>query len=219
MAVITALEIQKRNKERVNVYLDGEYSFSVNLIDAARLRKGQTLTENDIHQLRADDAVVKAVESAVRFLGYRPRSIQEVCRNLKEKSIDEGVIDQAVERLSAMGYLDDEAFARFWVENRTMFKPLSPSALRYELRQKGISDAIMESVLSEVDSSASAYKAAVGQARRFRGSDVKTFRAKMSSFLQRRGFSYDIIREVIERLEEELGEEDYFSAGNGDDDF
>jgi regulatory protein len=217
MGVITALEVQKRNRERVNVYLDGEYRFSVNLMDAAHLRKGQTLTDEEIARLRAEDAVVKAVESAVRFLAYRPRSISEVRRNLIEKSIDEPVIDQAVEQLARMGYLDDEAFARFWVENRAMFKPLSPTALRYELRQKGVSDTIIQSVLSDLDPAESAYKAASGQIKRLKHSDRRTFRTRISNFLQRRGFQYAVIREVIERLEEELGDEDYFTEAEDDD--
>ncbi len=219
MGIITALEIQKRNKERVNVFLDGVYRFSVNLMDAARLHRGQTLTDNDIAALKADDDVVKAVESAVRFLSYRPRSTHEVRRNLTEKMMEPQVIDAALERLSALGYLDDEAFARFWVENRTSFKPLAPTALRYELRRKGISDTIIASVLETVDPHAAARQAAETQVRRLRGKDHSTFHRKLSSFLQRRGFSYDVIREVIEALREELGstDPDYFHSAEDDD--
>lgn len=220
MGVITALEIQKRNKERVNVFLDGVYRFSMNLMDAAKLRKGQALTDNDIAALKAEDDVVKAVESAVRFLSYRPRSTAEVRRNLTEKSMEPPVIDAALERLSTLGYLDDEAFARFWVENRSSFKPLAPTALRYELRRKGVSDAIIAEVLAAVDPLAAAQQAAATQVRRLRGKDRSTFRTKLSSFLQRRGFSYDVIREVIEGLAEELdsADPDYFKLSEDDKD-
>ncbi len=220
MGVITALEIQKRNKERVNVFLDGVYRFSINLMDAVKLHKGQTLTDNDIAALKAEDDVVKAVESAVRFLSYRPRSTDEVRRNLTEKMMEPPVIDAALERLSALGYLDDEAFARFWVENRTSFKPLAPTALRFELRRKGISDAIIASVLETVDPNAAARQAAETQVRRLRGKDRSTFRSKISSFLQRRGFSYDVIREVIDGLTDELDstDPDYFWSSEDDED-
>jgi regulatory protein len=73
--IVTALEIQKRNKERVNIFIDGEYAFSLNLMDAARLRKGQVLSETEINALRGEDAVIQAVDSASHFLGFRPRSI------------------------------------------------------------------------------------------------------------------------------------------------
>lgn len=211
MGVITALEVQKRNKERVNVYLDGEYHFSINLMDAAKLRKGQTLSDADIARLQSDDDVVKAVESAVRFLAYRPRSVAEVRRNLAEKSIEESVIAAAVEQLSALSYLDDRAFARFWVDNRTMFKPLGLTALRYELRQKGVDETIIADVLDDLDIEAAVYQAAQTQVRRLRGTDTRTFRTKMASFLQRRGFNYAAINDVLTRLIDELHPEGYFA--------
>lgn len=210
MGVITALEIQKRNKERVNVYLDGEYRFSVNLLDAARLRKGQHLTDDEIVQLRAEDAVTKAVDSAVRFLAHRPRSVYEIRRNLQGKKLDEPVIDAAIDRLNALGYLDDEAFARYWVENRTMFKPLGPAALRFELRQKGVPETIIQTVLVNLNPAEAAYQAAASQVRRLRGSDERTFRTKISSFLQRRGFNYAVIREAVDQHLETLRETGYF---------
>lgn len=205
---ITALEIQKRNKERVNVYLDNEYAFSLDVMQAAMLRKGQTLTEAEVTALQDDDAVVKAVDRALRFLAYRPRSEQEVRRNLTEKEIPEAVIDAAVDRLRNLGYLDDRAFALFWIENRSTFKPLSPRALRYELRQKGVPDTIISDLLADVDASDAAYQAARKRLQRLRGTDHSTFRSKINTFLQSRGFTYDIIREITEQLIDELESED-----------
>ncbi len=218
MGVITTLEIQKNNKERVNVYLDGEYAFSLSLMDAARLHKGQVLDDDQIAVLRAEDGVIRAVDSAVRFLAFRPRSVQEVRRNLKEKSLDDRVIDAALERLMGLGYLDDEAFARFWVDNRTAFKPLGPAALKFELRQKGVADSIIEQVLSNTDPHATAYTAARERVARLRGTDRRTFQNKLGSFLQRRGFRYDVIGEVVSRLVEELSESDaeYFITVDDD---
>ncbi len=216
MGVIPALELHNRNRERVNVYLDGVYSFSLTLIEAARLHKGQTLTDADIAALRGEDDVHKAVDSALRLLAHRPRSLAEIRRNLSEKDIDEAVIAAALERLTNLGYVDDAAFARFWVENRTLFKPLGPAALRYELRQKGVADPIISEVLSDLDVTESAYRAAAAQARRYRGTDPRTFRQKTGSFLQRRGFSYAIITEVTNRLIDELSADDgdFFAAAD-----
>lgn len=189
------------------MYLDHEYAFSVNIIDAVRLKKGQTLTPADIARLKADDDVKRAVETAARFLSNRPRSTEEVRRNLADKAIDEPIITVAIERLQRMGYLDDEAFARYWVENRTAFKPLGAQALRYELRQKGISDALITQVLADLDPVEDAYRAAQKRVGRFQGQDRATFRAKMTSFLQRRGFDYGTINDVINRLMDDLDEQ------------
>lgn len=208
MGIITLLEVQKRNKERVNVYLDDEYAFSVSALEALKLKKGQRLTDDEINALKAQDEVGKAVDSAARFLSYRPRSTQEIRRNLAEKSIPEPVIAQAVERLEQMGVLDDAAFAQFWVRARTSSKPMGKNALRYELRQKGIADDIIDAVLESVDNADEAYKAAAARARKMRGVSRQAFRAKLAGLLQRRGFDYGAINDALTRLMDELDESD-----------
>ncbi|MBZ0304093.1 MAG: RecX family transcriptional regulator [Anaerolineae bacterium] len=214
MAAITALEIQQKNKERVNVYLDHEYAFSLDVMMAAALHKGQELTEAEIAVLKDQDAVSRAVDRAVRFLSYRPRSVAEIRRNLADKQIPDVVIDAAVERLKGLGYVDDGAFARYWVENRNTFKPLSPRALRYELREKGVANADINAALSDLDAQDAAYRAAQAQVRRYRSTSRMAFRNKLGPFLQRRGFGYDVIRDVVEQLiaEIELEDPDYFIA-------
>lgn len=215
--IISALEIQKRNKQRVNVYLDGEYAFSLALDEAARLRKGDFLSAAQVEALRTEDEVLRAVESAARFLSYRPRSIHEVRKNLREKDVPPPVIDAAMLRLEKLGYLDDAAFAAFWVRERSNFKPLSPQALRYELRQKGVPDAIIAEVLAQVDVEEAVLNAAQSQLRRLRGSTRRTFRERLSAFLQRRGFAYRDIRAALRRIEEDLENDTAFFALDGDE--
>jgi regulatory protein len=208
VGTITALEAQKRNKQRVNVYLDGEFAFGLSLIEAARLHKGQVLSETEIAALRGEDAVLQVVDSAAHFMSYRPRSIQEVRQNLTGKETSPDIVEAAVGRLTAMGYLDDEAFARFWVQNRAAFKPLSHRALRQELRQKGVSDAIISEVLSGQEESELAYQAASTRLRRLSSLSKRDFRVKLSAFLQRRGFSYNTTQDVVTRLIEEQEAQD-----------
>lgn len=217
--IITAIEAQQRNKERVNVYLDGVYAFSLQAIEAAHLQRGQQLTPRQIAQLRDADALHQAVDRAVRFLAYRPRSTHEVRSNLARHGTPEPVIDLAVDRLTSLGYLDDHAFARFWVENRGMFKPMSPRALRYELQRKGVPDAAISAALEPVDVIDAAYRAARERARRLRGATHHDFTQKLGAFLQRRGFSYATCRDVLDRLAEELTADDpaFFAAHEGDD--
>jgi regulatory protein len=216
--VVTALEVQKRNKQRVNVYLDGEYAFSLPIDEAAKLRKGQPLSEADIRVMQDEDDRQRAVDSAARFLSYRPRSTHEVRQNLARKGIDSAVIDAAVERLLALGYLDDAAFAAFWVRERCAFKPIARRALRHELRQKGIADSVIDEALAQVDENETVYRAAEAQARKLRGSTRQAFEAKLSGFLQRRGFSYSDIRTAIQQLTETLETEDGFFAETNHDD-
>lgn len=218
--VITALEIQKRNKERVNVYLDGEYAFAIDAIQASKLRKGQHLTNAEIAALRDEDAVGRALDSAVRFLAVRPRSSHEVRQNLLRKKIAEPVIIAVMERLEAMGYLDDRAFAQFWVENRNSFRPSGPQALRYELRQKGISKDIIEAVLAQLgDEDQAAYAVLVGQAWRWRGQNKRYFKEKGGALLRRRGFDYEAISAALDQFIRTQREEDptFFDEETNDD--
>lgn len=203
-ATITALRFQKRNPERVNVYLDGAFGFALPATIAASLRIGQSLGEDEIADLQDRDAVQRAYERALRYLAHRPRSTAEVRRTLEQQALPAAATDAAIERLLAAGYLDDEAFARFWVSNREQFRPRAPLALRQELRQKGITDDIIAKALQEVDSESSAYRAGLAQARRLETLDQRTFRQKLGSHLLRRGFSYDVVWPVVDRLWREL---------------
>lgn len=206
--VITALEVQKRKQDRVNVYLDGEFAFGLSALEAARLRKGQRLTDAEVEALRDADARLQAVESAAHFLGYRPRSIAEVRQNLAAKDFAPDVIDAAVERLQSMGFVDDAAFARYWAQNRSEFKPLSRRALKVELRRKGVADDAIGEALEGMDETASAYQAALKQVRKLRGLSRRDFKIKLAAFLQRRGFSFDTTQDVVLRLIKELEAQD-----------
>jgi regulatory protein len=212
MPTVTRLERQKKNPERVNVYLDDEFAFGLNEMEAVQLRKGQVLSDADVAALKSSDTLHKAVEQGIGLLSYRPRSTHEV-RTALAKKHDPNVIDGAIERLVTMGYLDDVGFARFWIENRSAFKPLSSRALRFELREKGVPDDIINTLLADVTDEEAALKAAQSQLRKHRGKPRQHFREQMSNFLQRRGFSYGVANSVIKQLQETLLEEDpdYFA--------
>lgn len=214
---ITALEIQARNKQRVNLFLDEVYAFSLTVDEAIHLRKGQFLTEAGVAALQGEDAVQKAVEAGVNYLSYRPRSIKEVRVKLEEKATPE-VTERAIERLSALGYLDDQAFASMWVRDRLHFRPASPRALRQELRQKGIADDIIAEVLAQVSVEETAYRALQAQARRVRNLSPRDAREKLTGFLARRGFNYGDARRAIDRLFEswELDAGERLDSGDED---
>ena len=197
---ITELKFQQRNKERVNIYLDGEYAFGLDAVEAARLHKGQVLSEAEIAELKAQDERNRAFDRAVQFLSYRPRSRVEVERYLRGKSIDEVVRDDVIARLERAKYLDDEAFARFWLENRERFRPRGERALRYELRQKGVSDEIITQVLNDLDDEASAWRAVEGRLSRWASLPGDEFRQKVVGYLSRRGFDYNTISLTLEKV-------------------
>jgi regulatory protein len=214
MGIVTALEVGKRNTARVNVYLDGEFAFSIQIDAAARLHKGQTLSDDTIAALKASDHLARAIDSASRHLAARPRSVHEIRKHLESKAYDDPTIEQALDKLQTLGYLDDQAFAAYWVQQRTTFKPLGEKALRYELREKGISDAIIRELLAEVDTDDAAFRAAHAHARKLRGVTRKVFRQKLGMFLARRGFGYGDADRAARRLIDEIDAEtpDFFAS-------
>jgi len=204
MKKITAIEVQKRSPNRVNIYLDGEFAFGLSRIVAAWLRTGQELSEEKIEQLQAEEARERAFQQAILFLSYRARSETEIRQNLRKHEIPEPVIEQTLERLRQDGLANDNQFARAWVENRTTFRPRSRRLMAMELRQKGLADEAVSSAVKSLDDQALAYEAAQKRATRFKGLEWNEFRKKLSDFLARRGFSYSVIAPIVTRIWNEV---------------
>ncbi len=112
----------------------------------ARRRK-ETLAEGRARRGAVDDPAA-VLEAAARFLEVRPRSVAEVRRRLTYAGYRPGLVEAAIERLLDLGMLDDEAFARAWVESRDRARPRGARALRDELRRKGVAAADVEAALA-----------------------------------------------------------------------
>jgi regulatory protein len=197
---ITALVAQKKNPDRVNVYLDGKFAFGLAAIEAVRLRRGQALSDADIDRLQAADDVEKAREKALRFLGNRPRSEWEVRQNLLKAGYGDATIDRVLERLRGVALVDDAAFAKYWIDNRTQFKPRGEVALRQELRRKGVDREVIDAVLDESEHAddQAAIQAALAKADRYRQLPRPEFTQKLGAYLARRGFDYETVREAVQ---------------------
>jgi regulatory protein len=197
---ITRLVFQKQARDRVSVHLDGRYAFGLPAVEAAALRQGQLLSDDEIARLRELDARERAYERTLRLLAHRPRSEAELRDYLERKGVPAEAVTSVMERLSQQGYLDDVAFVRFWVENRERFNPRGPHALRQELRRKGVSSRTIEQALAGLDFEDSAYRAGQRRLRRWVGLEQRDFRKAAGAYLARRGFDYDVISDVVERL-------------------
>ena len=193
---ITRLVLQQRNKRRVNVHLDGEYAFSLADALAAALFVGQTLTEEAIADLRARDAYQRGMDKALRLLARRSRSEREIDESLRQAEYSDSVRARILARLREMAYLDDRAFAQWWVENRVQFSPRSLRALRQELVQKGLPRSLIDEVLAPLDDDQLALAAGKMRAYRWRHLPRADFEKKMIGYLQRRGFDFATARQT-----------------------
>lgn len=200
MKKITALEVQKRNPNRVNVYLDGEFAFGLSRIVAAWLKINSVVDEKKIEQLQAEDARERALQQALLFLSYRARSESEIRQNLRKHEFPEEAIEHTMDRLRQNGLANDTGFAQTWIENRIAFRPRSRRMLAMELRRKGIGDEATSDALKNVEDEALAFEAAQKRAPRFKDLEWNEYRKKLSEFLARRGFPYPVIAPVVTRI-------------------
>jgi regulatory protein len=203
MGKITAINKQKRNPNRVSVFIDDEFAFGLALIKAVRQKIGQTLTSADIEALQKDDQSENAKQAAITFIEYRPRSISEVRQRLHKKGYDDDTIEKALSRLQEINLLNDVEFTNYWVEQRQTFKPRSQMALRQELLQKGVDRTIIDEIISDIDEEAAAKRAAEKQMNRWRNLPEEQFKQKAMAYLQRRGFQYMIVKETIDEIWQE----------------
>jgi regulatory protein len=137
-----------------------------------------------------------------------------VRRNLREKDVENQIVDVVIGRLKRAGLLDDREFARYWVDNRARFNPRGLRGLSHELQQKGVSRDIIDDALATFDVEAAARKTAEAGARRLSNDDPPAFRRKLQAYMARRGFSYAVIKPLVEEMvEDRRCEEDIESEG------
>ena len=210
MSVVTDIKPQKRKADHADIYLDNRRAFSLSLaiIHKAGLRIEQKLSQPEIEELIQEDRAQAAFDAALHFLAYRPRSEAEIRARLRRRKFDEKAIESALHRLEGQGLIDDVAFAQFWRENRDSFSPRSKRLLQMELRAKGVSTETIDEVIEGLDDQSGAYRAGAKKARVLRTLDYAIFREKLGAFLQRRGFSYDVVSVTVERLWSEREEVD-----------
>jgi len=207
MLTVTRLELQKKNPQRLNVYLDGEFAFGISRAAAPWLAEGNQISQQKINDLQEKDQFEGAYQRAINFLSYRIRSEKEIRQNLTKHEVPEEIIVRVIDRLRGASLVNDREFASLWVENRVQFKPRGKRALSSELFQKGIPNEIIEDVLAELDEEELAYQCARSKIRKYSGLEEKTFQKKLSGLLTRRGFPYHIIKDVVSSLWKESKKE------------
>ncbi len=207
MSVITRLTTAKSRESRINIYLDGKYSFCLPADVVARegLRTNQELSPGQVKALAAADRHRRCLNAATRYAGYRPRSEFEVRQRLRRRGFENDCIEKVVTDLKEQGLIDDTSFARFWKENRQDFSPRSRWLTGVELRRKGIDPELIDRTVSEVDDNDAAYRAALHKSRHLPLSDYQLFRRRLGEHLKRRGFSYEVITKTIDRVWQENG--------------
>jgi len=205
MAIVTAIE-RLKFKRRADIWLDGEKAFSLGreLIATSGITAGRELTPVEITALQQQDERMQAMEGALRLLALGPRSERDLRLRLRRRGLGADAVDGAVARMREMGYLDDAAFARSFVESRLSTAPRSRRSLAFELQQKGVAREVSAGALEAVSDEDAAYDAARRRLGSLGGLDRQAFRRRLGSFLASRGFGYGVARTTIDRCWNEL---------------
>ena len=206
---ITALDKQPR-RSSYELQIDGEPAFAISPDIRLQfgLRAGDEISHERLIAVREAEERHVAMKSALRLLSYRPRSEQELRERLAKKSVSPQISDATITRLRENGLIDDEAYARTFVEGRDRTSPRGRRLLAAELRTKGVSKPIAEDATADVDEGQAAYRAAVRRARSLTKVSFVDFRRRLGDFLVRRGFGYETAGETVSRLWAETRGED-----------
>jgi regulatory protein len=209
---ITALEPQVNNPDRINLFVDGRFFMGVNAVVVLQmgLRLEQELSPEQLDQLQSEEVEQRAVDRALNFLSYRPRSREEVRRYLRRKETPPEIIETALARLDRLDFVNDRTFAGFWIESREHFSPRGARALKNELRMKGVERDVVDELVNDEQDEERALRAGRKKAItlvKASNIDYATFRNRLGSFLQRRGFDYQIVTKTVRELWKELKEE------------
>ncbi len=200
---ITALETQKRNPDRLNVFLNDEFAFGISKFVGAWLSVGQVISEDKIKDLTQEDEREQAYQRALQFIGYKSRTTVEVIQRLEKAEFSSEIIADVISELKEKSYLDDHNFARQWVEIRSANKPRSRYLLTLELKKKGVSEGVIEEALNTIPQDDTlAEEFGKQYLRRLTNEDRENFIKRMSGALLRKGFSYHIAAKVAGELEE-----------------
>lgn len=212
--IITAITAQQKDKNRINVMVDGKYRFSLDIFQYADLgiKVGKDYTEAELIELETESQFGKVYARALEYCLMRPHSAKEMRDYLYRKTRDtmtktktgelksrpgvpEAITKRVFDRLVEKKYIDDEKFARFWIENRNLRKGTSKRKLQAELRAKGVDGSIIERLLADSERRDDDEIMKIIAKKRNRYPDDQ----KLMQYLARQGFSYDDIKQALSR--------------------
>jgi regulatory protein len=203
--IITQIAVQKKRKNRCSIFLDDEYAFGVDqeIVFQFGLKKGDVLTDQQIEEISINEEKKRAKDRALNFLSYRDRSEKEIRTKLKDVGYEENIIDWVIGELQRLKFLDDQRFAQSYAQTQMITRPMGEYFLKRELKQKGLDadliEQTVEKVYEEKDQLSIALELAQQRKKRYSNIDEMKAKKRVSDFLLRRGFSWEIVSEVLEQ--------------------
>ncbi len=197
---VTNIKQQVKRADRYAIYIDGKYVLSLGeseLLNSG-LSIGTELNKEQVGKLKKRAVIDKALDATMRYVAIRPRSQWEIESYLKRKRVEKVTAKQILNKLNDSGFLDDEAFARAWVSNRRLLKPMSRRKLTLELRQKRVDNSVIDKVLADDEVTDIATLQQLIAKKRGKYKDD----LKFMQYLARQGYSYQDVKEALNKQDE-----------------
>lgn len=208
---ITKIELQKKNEDRVNIYINFNYAFSCSkeLIYTYKLANGQQIEVDTLNNIVMEDNYIKCKSSALKIIERTYKSEKELFKKLTEKGYDEKTIDKVLEFLKKYSFIDDAAYTKMFIKDK--IKTQGKNKIKFALIKKGISEEVFEQELKVTEDIDQSNTIRVLAERKYKTlqkneQDIRKLSKKLSDFLLRKGFQWEDIKPIIK----EISKEEYF---------
>lgn len=205
MNKITNIEEQKRNKERVNIYVDNDYAFSLSkeVLLKEKIKVNDIIDMEKMKKISKEDNFMKCKNSALRIIERTIKTEKEIREKLISKEYDEESINRSIDFLKEYNFLNDENYARMYVRDKS--KGQGKNKIKYSLIRKGLDEEIILEELSKIDEDEeenTAYEMALKKYNiiKKRESDSYKLSQKLYRFLISKGYGYDVASKVIKKI-------------------
>lgn len=202
MAVITKIEVQKRNKDRVNIYLDHEYAFAISmeLVYKEGLSAKMEIDASRLRDIADKEGYLKCKNAALRIIERSYKTEKEVRDKLREKEYTDSQIEKSIEFLKEYNFINDDSYARAYINDKLASR--GRQKIKYDLIKKGIDRQIIDEKLSCIDSDDERNTAMILAEKKYRSiskgeTDAYKLSGKLYRFLLSKGYNYDLVKDVV----------------------
>lgn len=211
MAKITAITSQEKDKNRCNIFVDGDFLFSVHIdtVMDYRLKVGDEILEDKLREIKLEGDKSFALKKAMKYVSSSLKTKKQVITYLRGKEFTDNAVFYAVDKLKEYGFIDDEEFARRYIESVSATK--GKKLIAYKLMEKGISKDVIDHVLSEVNPETK--QSALNLAKkRLKGKEINSdLIRKTYAYLMSKGFSYEDADYAIGKIKGGVDEQGFNS--------
>lgn len=204
MGRITAISSQRRNPNRYSIFIDGEFVLGIDkkTVEDMDLRVGKLVDEKDLKKITSQEELNKAQAYALMLLGYRERSLREIKIRMRQKGYEEKLVEKVVKYLKDRNLINDKRFTQLWAESRIK-KGYGRWRIQSELEQKGVNREITDEILKDLYSGIDEVQVALDlvEKKRWVSKEPPRLTERVSNLLRRRGFSFEVISNVVEKID------------------